>query len=166
MTLTKIHIIMQKTLRGLLIFLMAAMAIDVLWQIATRFLLGDPSVWTEELARFILIWLGCLGAAFGVGEGFHLEMDYFLQKAGLKCRQFLDRVILGVVAIIACVVFIFGGIRLLYIAHDLGQTSAALGIPMAWVYLVIPVSGILMVVSCIYRIQHPLPAAQTSSTVD
>ncbi|GHC66833.1 TRAP transporter small permease [Roseibacillus persicicus] len=146
---------LQKGLRHLLVALMAAMALDVLWQIFTRFFVGDPSVWTEELARFILIWLGCLGAAFGVGEGFHLRMDYFLQKTRPAHRAQLERLIPAFVLLIALSVFVFGGARLAYLAHELKQTSPALGIGMIWVYAVIPASGLIMVISCLQQMTSP-----------
>jgi TRAP-type C4-dicarboxylate transport system permease small subunit len=142
------------------------MALDVLWQIITRFILNNPSTWTEELARFILIWLGSLGAAFGVGEGFHLEMDYFIRKTPPQRRMLLDRIISMIILFIATAVFIFGGGRLLLLANELGQTSAALGIPMSWVYLSLPLSGILMIVSCIHNLQHPAEHKQTEQTID
>jgi TRAP-type C4-dicarboxylate transport system permease small subunit len=145
---------------------MAAMALDVLWQIFTRFILGDPSVWTEELARFILIWLGALGAAYGVGQGFHLEMDYFLQKAAPKRRQLMDRTILITILVIALGVFFVGGGRLLLLSHQLGQTSPALGLHMTWVYLALPVSGLLMAFSALHRMRHPLDHSQPQEPID
>lgn len=166
MKLTSFHDRLQKWLQRLLIILMGAMAINVLWQVATRFLIGDPSVWTEELARFILIWLGSLGAAYGVGENFHLEMDFFIQKASPARRKRMEQAIQIVILLIAGSIFIYGGFRLLYLAHDLGQTSPALGVSMTWVYAVLPLSGILMAISCIVNLLNPAPHISQKQPTD
>ena len=60
----KITHIITKVLEIFLIILMAAIVIDVVWQIFTRFILRDPSSYTEELAGFLLIWIGLLGASY------------------------------------------------------------------------------------------------------
>ncbi len=163
---SRIHHKLVAALRILLIVLMAAMALDVMWQVVTRFVLNSPSVWTEELARFILIWLGSLGAAYGVAEGFHLEMDYFLKKAtGLK-RRLLDRIILAILLLIGVGVFLIGGGSLVLLANELGQTSPALGLPMSLVYLALPLSGMLIVFFALYRMQHPLPPQITDEPIN
>lgn len=159
MTPTSSHRLIQRALQFLVVLLLASMAVDVLWQIITRFILGDPSVWTEELARFILIWLGALGAALGVAEKFHLEMDFFIQKAKGTTRRRLDLLIHFIVLLVAISVFAYGGSKLVLLAHNLEQTSPALGLPMALVYLVLPLSGVLMTASCLFHMQNtePLP---------
>ncbi len=55
-------------LEWLLVALMSLMVVNVLWQVATRFLLNDPSSFTEEIARYLLIWVGLLGSAYAVGK--------------------------------------------------------------------------------------------------
>ncbi len=163
---SQIHHKTVAALRILLIVLMAAMALDVLWQVVTRFIFNSPSVWTEELARFILIWLGSLGAAYGVAEGFHLEMDYFLKKTEGYRRRLLDRIILAILLLIGLGVFFFGGGRLVLLANELGQTSPALGLPMSLVYLALPLSGLLIVYFALYRMRHPLPQPTTDQPID
>ena len=54
---------LDQLLEYLIISIMAVLVIDVLWQVASRFILGDPSSFTDELARFLLIWLSLFGGA-------------------------------------------------------------------------------------------------------
>jgi TRAP-type C4-dicarboxylate transport system permease small subunit len=98
---------------------MAVMVVDVTWQVASRFLLHAPSSFTEELAGFLLIWIGLMGAAY---------LAHFL------------------VALFAITTMILGGIRLVRLAFDLEQISAAMGIRMGIVYLALPLSGLLVMV--------------------
>ena len=58
-----------------LILLMAIMTMDVLWGVLTRYAFGSQADWTEELARFLLIWIGILGAAYASGQRMHLAID-------------------------------------------------------------------------------------------
>ncbi len=151
----RIKSLLDRTLETALIVLMAAMALDVIWQIFTRFVLNDPSSWTEELARFLMIWLCTLGAAYGVSQRFHLEMDYFLAKSSGAGRVFMDRVIESFVLLFSAAVMFFGGWCLVSLSYSLGQTSPALGLPLGTVYLSVPVSGALMVFFAIFNLRHP-----------
>ncbi|NIX00358.1 MAG: TRAP transporter small permease subunit, partial [Phycisphaerae bacterium] len=54
---------------------MGVLVIDVTWQVITRFVLKNPSSWTEELATYLLIWVGLLGAAVALHRGAHLGID-------------------------------------------------------------------------------------------
>ena len=72
--------ILNKGLEALLVFLMSVLVIDVLWQVAARYLLSNPSSFTDELAGFLLIWVGLLGAAYVAGRKEHLAIDILLQK--------------------------------------------------------------------------------------
>ncbi len=69
----KLTQIITKILEIVLIILMAGIVIDVSWQIFTRFILRDPSSYTEELAGFLLIWIGLLGASYALYTKVHLE---------------------------------------------------------------------------------------------
>ena len=72
--------LLDKILAVALVILMAAMVIDVTWQIFTRFLTDTPSSWSEELARFLLIWIGLLGAVWAYRTRAHLGLSYLVEK--------------------------------------------------------------------------------------
>ena len=140
----------DKYLSYILIFLMAAMTLDVLWGVLTRYLLGSQADWSEELARFLLIWVGILGAAKASGQRRHLSIDLLMPKLGEKSQRRLFFFINIIIIIFALTVMVIGGFRLMYITQVLGQLSAALRIPMYLVYAVVPLSGILVVYYKIY----------------
>ena len=66
----------DRALAAVLATLLASLVVVVCWQVVTRFVLERPSSVTEELARFLLIWLGLLGGAHALGQGMHLSIDY------------------------------------------------------------------------------------------
>ena len=67
-----------------LVVIMSLMVVNVLWQVFSRFVLGDPSSYTEELARYLMIWVGVLGAAYVSGKNKHVAIDYFPTKFSEK----------------------------------------------------------------------------------
>ena len=127
-----------------LIVLMMVMTLDVLWGVFTRYAMGNQANWSEELARFLLIWLGLLGATYASGKKMHLAIDLLSEKLEIKAQRILQQIIDGLIFLFAFCVMVIGGGRLLYIVAKLGEHSAALNIPMQLIYLVIPLSGILI----------------------
>lgn len=149
----KTYDILNKIIESLLVIIFAALVLDVVWQVASRYLIGQSSSFTEEFARFALIWLAVLGAAYinGQPEG-HLAMDFLVQKLSPKKQKIRRRNIQFFMILFAVVVMIIGGGNLVYITLRLGQMSPALQVPLGYVYSIVPISGFLIVYFCIYRI--------------
>lgn len=123
---------------------MVAMVASVVWQVLSRYLFVVPAAWTEELARFLLIWIGMLGAAYAYRQGSHLGIDLLASRLGRSGRQTLYRTVHAVCLLFAASVLITGGGALVSMTWELKQYSAAMGLPIAYVYAVIPASGILI----------------------
>lgn len=136
--------IIDKILSWTVIVLMAIITINVLWQVFSRFVLQNPSSFTEELARYMLIWIGILGAAYVAGQKLHLAIDLLSTKLTGKSKSVLEIFIQLCIFVFSFFVMVIGGIRLVYITLQLNQISAALQLPLGYVYLVLPISGILM----------------------
>jgi len=120
---------------------LGAMVLDVFWGVITRYLLESQSSWTDELARFLLVWLSILGAAYASGKKLHIAIDLLPKRLNHKQKEYFDIAIHLIVLLFAVSVFLVGGIRYVYIAFALGQTSPALQLPIGFVYLVLPISG-------------------------
>ncbi|MGB5275302.1 MAG: TRAP transporter small permease [Flavobacteriaceae bacterium] len=148
----KIHKVLMKLIEALLVIIFALLTLDVVWQVVSRYLVGQSSSFTEEFARFALIWLTVLGAAYinGQVEG-HLSMDFLLAKLPLKKQKRNHRVIQILMACFALVVMVIGGINLVYLTLSLGQVSPALNIPLGWIYTIVPLSGFIIIFFCFYH---------------
>ena len=127
-----------------LAFLLALMLLCVCWQVLTRYLLGNPSSFTDELARYLLIWIGMLGGAYASGQNMHLSIDLLPGKLTGKPKIRLQIAIHLLIIFFVVATFIIGGSRLVFITYSLGQTSAAMQIPVAYIYLIIPISGLVI----------------------
>ena len=69
-----------KVLEWFLITIFALLVLDVLFQVFSRYILGTSFTWTEEFARFALIWMTILGASYLNAKREHLSMDFLYQK--------------------------------------------------------------------------------------
>ena len=141
----KITNLISRILSIMLIVLMSVMVLDVSWQVFTRFILQDPSSFTEELAGFLLIWIGLLGSSYALYTKSHLGIDILTSKLSGFRKQLTQIMIHAIVILFALFVLVIGGIRLVNITFTLKQISPAMSIPMGYVYLVLPLTGILMI---------------------
>lgn len=146
---------LDKILGGFLVFIMTIMVISVLWQVFSRYVMQSPSSVTEELSRYLLIWIGILGAAYAAGQQEHLAINLLEEKLNKANKKKL-RIFIDLLIIFFCfTVLIIGGGNLVYVNYDLGQSSAALEIPLYIVYLVVPLSGILIIIYKVNEILNP-----------
>ncbi len=134
----------EKSLEWFLVFLMSILVIDVLWQVFSRYVLNAPSSYTDELAGYLLIWVGVLGAAYVAAHREHLAIDLLLQRSSPKRKYKLELIISVCIIIFSIAVLIIGGTWLAYTRFYLSVKSSALGLPLGIVYLVLPLSGILI----------------------
>lgn len=141
----KIDNILEKVVLSILVLMLAS----VVWQVFSRFILRDPSTITDEISSFSLIWVGLLGAAYATGKHLHLAIDLIPEKVVAKKQNMFDSIVYLSTFVFAFTVMVFGGVRLCQLSFQFGQTSAALEIPLGFVYLVVPIAGVLI---CYYSI--------------
>ncbi len=137
--------VLDRSLEVLVMVVVAVLVVDVLWQVFTRFILKNPSTWSEELAVFMLIWVSLLGAAVALNRGAHLGIDYFVGKLSPKKRLYTEVFVFLCVSLFSLSVMVLGGIDLVVSTLKLQQLSPALGIKVGYVYLAVPISGFFLV---------------------
>jgi TRAP-type C4-dicarboxylate transport system permease small subunit len=157
----KHRIIIDKLLGWLVTIFMGVLVLNVLWQVASRFLVGHPSSFTDELAGFLLIWVGLLGAAYATGQKQHLAIDLISAKLSEHKKKILNTVIDSLIMIFALIILVGGGSNLVFITFYLNQISSALQIPIGFVYTVLPLSGLFI---CYYAITDIIITWSSAST--
>jgi TRAP-type C4-dicarboxylate transport system permease small subunit len=164
------RIVIDRFLGAVICTLMAAMVINVLWQVFTRFVIRNPSSFTEELARYMMIWVGLLGSAYAAGRKSHLALDLLtshLQGPRKRVSEiFIHACVLG----FALAVMVGGGGRLVWIQLSLGQQSAALQVKLGYVYLAVPLAGVFVafysVLFLVEALRGETEAAEPSSALN
>ncbi|MCI0691950.1 TRAP transporter small permease [candidate division KSB1 bacterium] len=140
----RIRAAVDRTLEWLVIALMGVMVLNVLWQVFTRFVLRDPSSYTEELARYLLIWVGLIGAGYAASQKMHLAIDILTMRLSGKSRSLAEMFIYLCTFLFALLIMVIGGMRLVNLTLTLNQISAALQIKLGYVYLALPLSGLII----------------------
>lgn len=139
-----------KILEIMLVSIFGLLVVDVLLQVFSRYILNTSFTFTEELARFSLIWLSILGAAYLNAKREHLSMDFLYQKFSIKFQKKVLFFIEICVFLFALIVMVIGGFNLVYTTLHLGQLSGTLRIPLGYVYTILPISGLLVMCFSIY----------------
>ncbi len=137
--------VLDRSLELLVMVVVVVLVVDVLWQVFTRFILKNPSTWTEELAVFMLIWVSLLGAAVALNRGAHLGIDYFVGKLPVRIRLYTEVFVFLCISLFSLFVMVRGGTELVVRTLKLQQMSPALQVKVGYVYLAIPISGFFLV---------------------
>lgn len=119
------------------------------WQIFTRWVLNNPSTYTEELLRYLLIWAGMIGAAYCFFHDKHVKLTLLtsrLKGTPLAVLNVLDDMI--VIAFVIYV-YIYGGIQM--VTGNVTQLTAVLRLPMSLIYGCLPVAGVFVILSKLLR---------------
>lgn len=140
-----------KILEIMLVLIFGLLVIDVLSQVFSRYILNASFAFTEEVARFSLIWLSVLGAAYLSAKRMHLSMDFLFQKFNSKNKK--KALIFSELCIFffALIIMVIGGFNLVYITLHLGQLSGTLEIPLGYIYAILPLSGLLIMCFSVYH---------------
>jgi TRAP-type C4-dicarboxylate transport system permease small subunit len=129
---------LKKFEEWLLMGLLVIMAIVVALQVVFRYILKTPLVWSEELARFLQIWLAFLGIGYGLRNEAHVSMSLVMNKMPEKLKNITF--IFSNLLIIFCFIAILPG-ALNYIIAQHQISSSGMGIRMSVIYGVVPVGG-------------------------
>ena len=142
----------NKFLEWFLIVIFALLVLDVLFQVFSRYILGTSFTWTEEFARFSLIWMTIVGAAYLNAKREHLSMDFLYEKFSVTNKRRASILIEVFIFLFALIVMVIGGGNLVYTTLHLEQLSGTLRIPLGYIYAIMPFSGLLIMCFSVYHI--------------
>lgn len=146
------------------VWTMALMTILVFFQVVMRYVFSNSLSWSEELARFIFMWLSWIGASYAVKERSHFRVEMFANFFKGEARKKFELLVLFVWFGFS-MIMTYLGTQFLFFLVETGQTSAAMEIPMEWVYASVPVGCGLMSLRLIAEIvkiikKHNNPSAE------
>ncbi len=160
----KLYQYINTSLKVLLVAIFSVLVIDVFWQVFARYSIGKPNAFTEELARYLLIWLAILGTAYVRSYKGQMTIDFLYNKLSKKKKLNLSLFIELTIILFALMIMVVGGINLMYITLKLGQISPALNIPIGYVYSVVPISGFLIIFFSTYHFFNLLKNDKTKKS--
>lgn len=124
---------------GILILMVALVA----WQVFTRYILGNPSVTSESVARYMFVWLIFLALAYVFGRRGHMAINFVIDKLKPENRLKIDTLNQVIQIVFSGGILVYGG--LVFTISQMVQLDAVLQIPMGLIYMVIPISGCLVI---------------------
>ncbi|WP_100400304.1 TRAP transporter small permease [Bacillus sp. FJAT-44742] len=140
--MAKIDYILGKVMEGLLFLGLFLTAAVTLLQVVFRYVLGQSLAWSQEFVLICFVYTVLFGAVLGIKNSEHLQVD-LLDKAPEPIRKI--SVILEFLIVIALIsVLVYYGFQLFLNNLQSGQIVGILPVPVAYVYLAIPVSGLFM----------------------
>lgn len=163
----KVRQLLVGGLEWLLVAGFGALTLDVLWGVFSRYVMGEQSPWTEELAIYLLVWVSLLGAALTYAEKGHLGVDYFVGKMDPAARKLAAIVVELLVLGFALFALCYGGWVLVTETLAAGQISPGLGIKMGYVYFAVPLCGaffVLFSAEQLWRLSSESTASDSDNT--
>lgn len=140
--------ILDTVMRFIMAVAMMALLAGGTWQIFSRWILKNPSTFTDEFLRYVLIWASMLGSAYCFYKDEHLALDLVRDRVKGGVRVALLVFIEAAILFFVCYVFIFGGMKL---AMNATNQSSVMRISFKLLYSCLPISGIFIVIARIVK---------------
>ncbi len=142
--------IMNKILNFLAAASLSAMVILTCYQVFTRYILRNPSPWSEELVSYLFGWMALLGASVMTGERGHMNIPVLVDKMGKGAKRVLLIFSEIIALLFSAVILFYGGIKITSLG--MGQLTSSLGVTVGVFYFVMPLCGIINIVYTILNI--------------
>lgn len=142
--LTSFRNLLDKSILFISSFALMLLVATVTWQVFSRYVLNDPSSWTDELARYTMVWLGLLGASYLFGIKGHLAITLLDSYLKGKSNIALQLLVNGISFTFVSLAMLKGGLALM--GRTTQQLSPALQLPMSTVYSILPISAVIILI--------------------
>lgn len=126
------------------------MVVLTCWQVLTRYVLNNPSSWSEELVSYMFAWMSLLGSSLVTAERGHMNIPILVDKCGHGSRKILLCLAEVIGFMFSAVILAYGGFRIANLA--MGQMTSSLGVAIGVFYVVLPLCGILNMVYTVLNI--------------
>jgi len=126
------------------------MVVLTCWQVFTRYILDNPSSWSEELVSYMFAWMSLFGACVVTGERGHMNIPLLVEHSNGGAKKALMCLSEMVAFLFSAIILVFGGVQIQNLT--MGQMTSSLGVPLGVFYVVVPVAGALNVIYTILNI--------------
>lgn len=136
-------------IRILTIAAFSLMVVVTFMQIIYRFVLLKPIPWSEELARYLFVWITFLGSGVAVKNKGHVGVELVIDRLPKNLRKF-SLILAFIVCVVFCILMVTNGVTM--VQRTINQRSAAMSMPMSYAYVAIPIGFILMAMNFLVHI--------------
>lgn len=139
-----------RILNGLAGISFLAMVLLTCWQVLTRYVLQNPSTWSEELVGYLFAWMSLLGASLVTCERGHMNIPIIVERFSEPIQKLLNCLGEVIAFLFSAVILVFGGVQITILA--MGQMTSSLGVPIGIFYIVLPLCGVLNMIYTVLNI--------------
>lgn len=139
-----------RILNGLAGISFLAMVLLTCWQVLTRYVLQNPSTWSEELVGYLFAWMSLLGASLVTCERGHMNIPIIVERFSAPVQKLLNCLGEVIAFLFSAVILVFGGVQITTLA--MGQMTSSLGVPIGIFYIVLPLCGVLNMIYTVLNI--------------
>ena len=126
------------------------MVVLTCWQVFTRYILGSPSTWSEELVSYMFAWASLLGASLVTGERGHMNIPIIVDRMNPILKKAFGVLGEGIAFLFSAVILVYGGVQISSLA--MGQMTSSLGVAVGLFYVVLPLFGVLNMIYTVLNI--------------
>lgn len=130
-----------RILNGLAGISFLAMVLLTCWQVFTRYVMKNPSTWSEELVGYLFAWMSLLGASIVTCERGHMNIPIVVERFSKNAQKGLNCLGELIAFLFSAIILVFGGVQITVLA--MGQMTSSLGLPIGIFYIVLPLCGVL-----------------------
>ena len=127
-----------------------AMTALTCWQVFTRYVLNNPSTWSEELVGYLFAWASLFGASLITGERGHMNIPVVVEKMTAAAQKFFAIFAELIAMAFSLIILVYGGYRITLLA--MGQMTSSLGVAVGVFYVAMPVCGVINILYTILNI--------------
>ncbi len=146
--ITKIACMIEKVVLTAAVLMGGLMAVVVIYGVIARYVVQNPSVWTEELARALMIWTAYLGISIALRKRGHLGILFFVLKLPIPVQRIVKLFNDTLIGIFLIVLVVYG---LDFVSEGKEQIETATGITMNYPFAIIPICGVLALIQLSLR---------------
>ena len=127
-----------------------AMTVLTCWQVFTRYVLNNPSTWSEELVGYLFAWASLFGASIITGERGHMNIPVVVENMPVGAQNFFGVFAELLAMAFSLIILVYGGYRITLLA--MGQMTSSLGVAVGVFYVAMPVCGVINILYTILNI--------------
>lgn len=137
----------ETVLDAVLLIIFTIMVVSIIYQVFARYVIMRPTVWSEELARYLMVWTTMLGSALVLRRGGHVAVTALIDILPVYIQR--------VIAFVRDIIVIFMAGYIAYFGYDFAmrggaRTSSGLDIPMTYPYMALPIGGALIALFVVF----------------
>jgi C4-dicarboxylate transporter DctQ subunit len=129
-------------------FLLVAVTIVVGLAVFTRYVLNNPLQWTEETARYLLIWLTMIASSIAIKQRAHIRLETLVTRIPKQAATVIEIVLYTTIIVLGG--FLTSASYQFLVTQSIRRFSASIGIPMFWPHLILPIGFALIVFQAVF----------------